>query len=101
MPITHSLLEYGRYLSGEGVEGSVHSKLGTSVAVPVADDNKVRADLLKPIKLLKDNAKKLNERIDTLRGGSAGNGGTKHKSEEKRLRCYETQSLRRSETRET
>mmetsp|Transcript_19848 Transcript_19848/g.42703 ORF Transcript_19848/g.42703 Transcript_19848/m.42703 type:complete len:688 (+) Transcript_19848:88-2151(+) len=85
VPITHSLLEYGRYLSGEGVEGSVHSKLGTSVAVPVADDNKVRADLLKPIKLLKDNAKKLNERIDTLRGGSAGNGGTKHKSEEKRL----------------
>jgi hypothetical protein len=69
VPLTQSIFEYGRYLSGEGHIGAAyrHNK-GKSAAVSIADDNKARVDLLKPLKLLKDNAKKLNDRVEYLRG---------------------------------
>jgi hypothetical protein len=56
VPMTHSVLNWGRYLSQDG---------GNAV-----DDNKVRSDILKPIKILTKNAKLLNDRIEILRRGN-------------------------------
>lgn len=83
MPITHGIFEYGKYLSGEtGVSAHRHNKGKSTTPASVADDNKARSDMLKPIKLLKENAKKLNDRVESLRG--YGSGGTHEKSAEKR-----------------
>jgi hypothetical protein len=86
MPLTQSIFEYGKYLSGEG-GSNAHKHKGKTVATistaqSIADENKVRADMLKPIKLLKENAKKLNDRVESLRGLESG--GTHQKSAQKR-----------------
>jgi hypothetical protein len=59
VPITHSVLNWGRYLSQDGGNA--------------ADDNRVRSEILKPIKLLTKNAKLLNDRIEILRRGYTHN----------------------------
>ncbi|KAL3808071.1 hypothetical protein ACHAXA_006624 [Cyclostephanos tholiformis] len=59
VPSTHSGLGWGRYLSQDGGN--------------VVDDNKVRSDILKPIKILRHNAKLLNDRIEILRRGDTPN----------------------------
>ena len=87
MPLTHTIFEYGRYLSGEVTLGPAHkhSKGKSTGSFSIADDNKARADILKPMKLLKENAKKLNDRVELLRGySSAGDGGSHLKTAEKR-----------------
>jgi uncharacterized protein YdaU (DUF1376 family) len=74
VPVTQSIFEYGRYLSGEG-RVRHHNKGKYQSTVSIADDTKVREDILKPLKLLKENAKKLNDRVESLAGiGSAGAG---------------------------
>lgn len=60
VPMTHSVLEWSRYLSQDG---------GNLPSVPAADDNKVRSDIMRPIKILRKNAKLLNDRIEILRRG--------------------------------
>ena len=65
VPIAHSILDWGRYLSRDG---------GKTLPMPAADDKKVRADILKPIKTLKDNAKRLNESIEALRDTKSKTG---------------------------
>lgn len=65
VPMTHSLFEWGRYLSKDG---------DSLPSVPAADDNNVRKVILKPIKILKENAKLLNDRIDTLRRVDSASG---------------------------
>ncbi|KAL7535982.1 hypothetical protein ACHAXR_006846 [Thalassiosira sp. AJA248-18] len=58
VPITHSILQWGRYLSQDG---------DTSSLVPAADDNDIRAGIFKSTNIVTDNAKLLNDRIETLR----------------------------------
>ncbi|KAL7518174.1 hypothetical protein ACHAWX_003026 [Stephanocyclus meneghinianus] len=88
VPVTRYILEYGRYLSGDGQSGPTHrhSKLGTyQTTVSIADDNKARADLLKPLQLLKQNAKKLDDRLESLRNADSATAGlTQQKSGLKR-----------------
>ena len=57
VPITISLLEWARHLNHDG----------TLPSLPAADDRMIIADILKPIKNLRENAKLLNDRIDALR----------------------------------
>eukprot|EP00956_Cyclotella_meneghiniana_P035108 scaffold111476_cov58-Cyclotella_meneghiniana.AAC.1 len=88
VPLTHTIFEYGRYLSGEVTLGPAHKHVNkgkSTGSFSIADDNKARADILKPMKLLKENAKKLNDRVELLRGySSAGDGGSHLKTAEKR-----------------
>jgi len=58
VPGVETILGWGRHLSQDGDK---------MPPVPAADDNSVRAELWKPIKSLRDNAKLLNARIETLR----------------------------------
>ena len=62
--MTTSVLDWARYLSQDG---------GNLPSVPAADDNKIRSDILKPIKILRKNAKLLNNRIEILRRGDKTN----------------------------
>ena len=88
VPLTHSIFEYGRYLSGDVTLGPAHkhiSKVKSTGSVSIADDNKARVEILKPMKLLKQNAKKLNDRVESLRGyASTGDGSSHLKTSEKR-----------------
>lgn len=72
VPMTHSLYEWGRYLSSQ--DGSPDS-LHNNFMVPTADDTKIRTEIFKPINTLKNNARLLNERIDALR--TSGKTGMK------------------------
>ena len=86
VPITQSIFEYGRYLSGEvQIGGSQRHNRGESATLSIADDNKARVNIMKPIKLLKENTKKLNDRLEQLRGYNSVDGDRVHqKSAEKR-----------------
>ena len=85
VPMTRSIFEYGRYLSGEvHLEGSHRHNKVESTTISIADDNKARVDILKPIKMLKENTKKLNNRLDLLRGYNSDRNGTNRKTAEKR-----------------
>ena len=69
VPITISLLEWVRHFNHGG---------GNPSSMPVADDSKIIADLMKPIKTLRENAKLLNDRIEAMRRVDAStNTGTK------------------------
>ncbi|KAL7549744.1 hypothetical protein ACHAWF_013010 [Thalassiosira exigua] len=73
IPMTRSVLEWGRYLSRD--------------APPLAVvDNNVEARIMKPIKILKKNAELLNDHIETLRrAGTETNGGSKREEAIKRI----------------
>jgi len=70
---THSVLDLGHYLRQDGES----STLSSSSLRSIADDNKVRSEIFKPIKIMKKNAKLLNDRIDILR--QQGDGKTTNK----------------------
>ena len=72
---THSVLDLGHYLRQDG-ESSTLSSSSSSLR-SIADDNKVRSEIFKPIKIMKKNAKLLNDRIDILR--QQGDGKTTNK----------------------
>lgn len=86
VPLTHTIFEYGKHLSGDAeTVGSAyrHNKgKPAEASVSLADDNKARTEMLKPIKVLKENAKRLNDRVESLRGYDSR--GTNQKSAEKR-----------------
>jgi len=67
VPVTHSIYEWGRYLSHSDGDNTQH-------IVSIADDKKVISDIMKPIKTLKRNAKLLNDQIDTLRNVDTTSG---------------------------
>lgn len=87
-PVTQSIFEYGKYLSGEERIGSIRRhKWGKSQSsyLSTADNNEARADMMKPIKLLTENAKKLNHRVESLRTFDEAAAGDIHqKTAEKR-----------------
>lgn len=65
VPMAHSLYEWGRYLNGQ--DGDI-SNANNSLPYKqhMADEKKLRDEIFKPIKVIKENAKLLNDRIDEL-----------------------------------
>jgi len=61
----HSIYEWGLYLSSDGSQSTQYNSKSTFLSV--ADDSKLKKEILKPLKELKENERLLRDSIDALR----------------------------------
>ena len=64
-PTMHSIYEWGLYLSSDGSPSTQYNSKSTFLSV--ADDSKLKKEILKPIKELKENERLLRDSIEALR----------------------------------
>mmetsp|Transcript_4273 Transcript_4273/g.7407 ORF Transcript_4273/g.7407 Transcript_4273/m.7407 type:complete len:646 (-) Transcript_4273:1058-2995(-) len=64
-PTMHSIYEWGLYLSSDGSQSTQYNSKSTFLSV--ADDSKLKKEILKPLKELKENERLLRDSIDALR----------------------------------
>lgn len=65
VPTMHSIYEWGLYLSRDDSKSAQYGS--KSPFLSIADDNKVRNEILKPLKTLKENERLLRDTIEALR----------------------------------
>lgn len=68
VPFTHSLLEWGKYLSqDDNGDGSSHHHWRSKHHMSSSADVTAQTDILKQVSVVKENAKLLNDKLDMLR----------------------------------
>lgn len=65
VPTIHSIYEWGLHISSDGSQSMQYGS--KSAILSVADDSKLKKEILKPIKALKENERLLRESVDALR----------------------------------
>jgi len=76
-PTLHSIYEWGLYLSSDGQSTQYNSN---SAFLSVADDSKLKKEILKPLKELKENERLLRDSIDALRKPNVKTGAKRREA---------------------